>query len=93
MCKIVVKDILKDNDYPGAGEYVYDIMKKCIPNGETVTLNMEGVDLLPSLFLNPSIGRFVKEYGMESLRGKLSFEKILSSQMARIKNYLSRIAE
>lgn len=93
MCTIIIKDILKDNDYPKAGEYVYGIMEKCIPNGETVTLDMEDVDLLPSLFLNPSIGRFVEKYGLESLRGKLSFEKILSSQMTRIKDYLIRIAE
>ena len=93
MCKIIIKDILKDKDYPKAGEYVYDIMEKYIPHGGTVTLNMEDVDLLPSLFLNPSIGRFVKKYGVESLKGKLSFEKILSSQTIRIKDYLSRVAE
>ena len=92
MCKIIIKDILKDNDYPQAGGYVFDVMEKCIPNGETVTLNMEGVEVLPSMFLNASIGRYVEKYGIASLKGRLSFEKILSSLLTRIKDYLNRIA-
>jgi hypothetical protein len=52
---------------------------------------MEGVEVLPSMFLNASIGRYVEEHGIASLKGMLSFEKILSSQLTRIKDYLNRI--
>lgn len=92
MCRINIKEILKDRDYPTAGEYVYSIMEECIPNSEVVTLNMDGVDTLPSMFLNTSIGQYIQKYGPDSLKGKLAFEKIMASQVTRIKEYMSRLS-
>ena len=42
---VLLKDILKDNQYPEAGVLLFKIAKEAIDNGETLILNMSGSNL------------------------------------------------
>lgn len=45
-------------------------------SSDKITIDMEGVSSLPSMFLNVSIGKFIDEFGFETLKKKISFTKI-----------------
>ena len=90
MCKVDIRSLLEGRNYPEAGDALFEMMKDSVEANGRVVLNMEGVDSLPSMFLNASIGRYLEDFGNDSLRGKLSFEKITAQQAARIKEYISR---
>lgn len=51
---------------------------------------MTGVESLPSIFLNMSLGRIIEDFGEEALKGKLSFKNITKAQAERVKDYLNR---
>ncbi len=51
---------------------------------------MTGVAILPSMFLNMSIGKFIDNYGVDVLKAKISFHKISVSQANRIKDYVQK---
>lgn len=51
---------------------------------------MEGVSSLPSMFLNVSIGKFIDEFGFETLKKKISFAKITKLQAELLTDYISR---
>lgn len=91
MCVINIQDILKDRTYPEAGDALYNKLSQYIDKEDKIVLDMTGVDSLPSMFLNTSIGRFIDTYGLDLLRSKLSFSKINSTQAERIKSYIQRI--
>ncbi|OAV71065.1 hypothetical protein Barb6_01541 [Bacteroidales bacterium Barb6] len=54
--------------------------------------NVEGVTSLPSIFLNVSIAKFMEEYGIDTLRQKVSFAKISKVQAKHILDYISKIS-
>ncbi|MBR1834789.1 MAG: STAS-like domain-containing protein [Bacteroidales bacterium] len=92
MCKIDIKALLEGRNYPEAGDILFGLMSDSLKKGEKVILNMEGVDSLPTMFLNTSIGQYIKDHGKDSLQGNLAFEKITAQQVVRVKEYLSRFA-
>ncbi len=51
---------------------------------------MEGVSSIPSIFLNMSFGQFIDNFGIEKLRGMVSFSYITKLQAERITDYLKR---
>ena len=51
---------------------------------------MTGVAILPSMFLNMYIGKFIDNYGVDVLKAKISFHKISVSQANRIKDYVQK---
>lgn len=91
MCTIQVKQFMINKSFPEAGNDLYNFIIKKINIEEKIVLNLEGVDVLPSMFLNVSIGKIVKIYGFNTLRDKISFSHITSSQAERLKIYLMNI--
>lgn len=87
---IILKDLMVGRDYPTAGGALFDIIRKYISTNDRIIINMDGVDSLPSMFLNTSIGQFIDNYGKDLLRQKISFTKITRTQALRLQDYLSR---
>ena len=51
---------------------------------------MSDVDLLPSMFLNVSIGKLIDTYGKQKVKETISFTMITRSQASRLKDYFER---
>ena len=81
--------LLEGKTYPQAGAELYDILVQNMDEPKIV-LDMTGVSILPSMFLNMSIGKFIDNYGVDVLRSKISFHKISVSQDQRIKDYVQK---
>ena len=92
MCTIDIQQIIKNRTYPDAGEVLYDVMVKTFNTGDILTINMEGVSALPSMFLNTSLGRYIEENGADAIKGKLSFKNITRSQVVRLQDYIKRMS-
>lgn len=89
MCSINIQALLEGKTYPQAGAELYDILVQKMDEPKIV-LDMTGVSILPSMFLNMSIGKFIDNYGVDVLRSKISFHKISVSQAQRIKDYVHK---
>ena len=89
MCTINIHTLLEGKTYPQAGSELYDILVQKMDEPKIV-LDMTGVTILPSMFLNVSIGKFIDNYGLDTLRSKVSFHKISVSQAQRIKDYVQK---
>lgn len=92
MCSINIHDLLEGKTFPQAGAELYDILVQKIDEPKIV-LDMTGVTILPSMFLNVSIGKFIDNYGVDMLRSKLSFHRISVSQANRIKDYVQKYSQ
>lgn len=91
MCTIRLYDIMSGRDYPAAGDYLYDLIIKNKDTSDKIVIDLDGVPSLPSIFLNVSIGKYIEEFGLDSLKKKISFAKITKSQAQRITDYISKI--
>ncbi len=89
MCSISIQTILEGKTFPQAGAELYDLLVQKIDEPKIV-LDMTGVAILPSMFLNMSIGKFIDNYGVDVLKAKISFHKISVSQANRIKDYVQK---
>lgn len=90
MCSIKLLPIMSGRTYPDAGALLYDRIAPILDTEDSIILDLEGVDLLPSMFLNVSIGRIIKEHGLQAIK-KISFRNITKSQVQRIKNYIDKV--
>lgn len=90
MCTIGLYNILQDTDYPTAGMKLYDIIISKYDNESQFTLDLTNVEVLPSMFLNTSIGQLIATKGRDSLK-KIRFTNITKSQAERIKDYVAKI--
>ena len=81
---------MQGNDYPTAGELLYGIIMKDIDSEDRIVLDMEGVSLIPSMFLNTSLGRIIRERGVPFVKAKLGFANIKASDANRIREYVGR---
>lgn len=93
MCKIEILPLLAGNTYPEAGAKVFDLMRQCINNGHRIELDLAGIDALPSMFLNVSLGRAVELYGVDKIKSGLMFSNITTAQIERIKQYISHFEQ
>jgi len=91
MCSIKVYDIMKGRDFPTAGSVLYSIIIGKIDTDERIDLDLEGVSLIPSMFLNVSIGRIIKERGVDFMKHKIT-SNIKASDAKRIKEYVGRFS-
>ena len=80
---------MEGKTFPQAGSELYDILVQKMDEPKIV-LDMTGVTILPSMFLNVSIGKFIDNYGLDTLRSKISFHKISVSQAQRIRDYVQK---
>ncbi len=90
MCTINIKDLVQNQSLPSAGEALFSIMIDKMNDQDSIILNMEGVHSLPSLFLNPSLGRFIEENGVDLLKHKIKFSHITKTQAERLNEYIQK---
>ena len=64
---IVIKDALGGRNFPDAGDYVYNLMLPGFDTDDACIWDMQEVSELPSMFLNMSLGRFIKDRGATSV--------------------------
>ena len=93
MNTIRIKPLMKNKSYPEAGSDLYRFIEERIGSQEKIEIDLSGVDALPSMFLNVSIGKLVDAYGFMPIVKKITFTNISSSQIDRIKTYLFSIAK
>ena len=64
MCVFNMNTALQQSkDYSVAGQYLYKSIKEAIANNDRLSVDMDGVTSLPSVFLNVSLGRIIDEEG------------------------------
>lgn len=90
---IVIKDALIGRNFPDAGDYVYNLMLPCVDTDDVCTWDMQDVSELPSMFLNMSMGRFIKDKGADFVKKKVRFKNINKSQALRIVEYVEKISK
>jgi len=88
MKTIILKEILAENAYPDAGEYIFKDIKDSIIAHDKVIIDMIDVLSVPTMFLNTSLGAIIDEYGTDKLKESLGFKNITKSQVERIQKYL-----
>ena len=90
MLSITVLPIMKGRDFPAAGQILYGLIMKSIDTEDKIVLDMNGVSLLPSMFLNTSIGQIINERGVAFVKEKFGFSNIKASDANRIAEYVRR---
>lgn len=90
---IVIKDALSGRNFPDAGDYVYNQMLPGVDTDDACVWDMQDVSELPSMFLNMSLGRFVKDRGADFVKKKVRFKNINKSQALRIVEYVEKISK
>lgn len=91
MCTFYMNTELQQNkDFAAAGNALYQSIKKAMSNNEVLSVNMEGVTSLPSIFLNASFGRIIDEEGKDRLKQSVGFVRITRQQALRLRDYLQR---
>lgn len=91
MRTIKVVELMQNRTYPEAGAALYALMERYMDEkDQKIDLDLTGVEVLPSMFLNMSIGRYIESYGYKELQKRLSFSSITKSQAERIKDYVSK---
>lgn len=84
--------LLEGKTYPESGVELYGLLEEKLNDDERIVLDMAGVTSLPSMFLNVSIGRFIKEHGYQALKEKVSFANISRVQAQYIADYAKKMA-
>ncbi len=72
------------------GTYCMRFLNDKLDNQDKIVLDFKNVTLVPSMFLNTSIGKIIKERGSNIIRQKLTFNNISSSQITYIREYVQR---
>ncbi|MBO5013959.1 MAG: STAS-like domain-containing protein [Paludibacteraceae bacterium] len=90
MYTINLKELMINRTYPEAGAALYAEFCLYKDTVDKIIVNLDGVEILPSMFLNTSIGAYIDNFGKESLKEKISFAKITRSQAERLRDYLAR---
>lgn len=91
MCTINLKNILSESrDLPHAGTIFYTKVMEADALSQKVTVNMDGVTSLPSIFLNVSIGKIIDSHGIQWVKEHITFTRITKAQALRLSDYLSR---
>ncbi len=80
----------QSEDLSVAGNSFYNSIKQAISNNNKLSVNMDGVTSLPSVFLNISLGRIIDEEGKDKLKQYVGFVRITKQQAIRLSDYLQR---
>jgi len=87
MCRIVLKDIISQGNFPDSGRIFHDMLKSYLDQKRTIVIDMSEVVSLPTLFMNTSFGVIIDECGADILKKNVKFDNIGKSQMFRIQKY------
>ena len=77
---ILLADILKDRAFPDSGNILYDLLANA----------MKDVVTLPTLFLNPSLGKIIENYGLDKLKECMTFKNITKGHADKIIKYIEK---
>lgn len=60
------------------GQIIHDVIEKHWHRGDSVTLSFDGVDSVPSSFVNVALISFLDQYDFEEIKKKLRFVRTSS---------------
>lgn len=90
MKNIFVKNLIEETqDYAESGFTVLNIAKEAIKEKVIVTLDFDGVDSIPTIFMNTSFGALMDEYGASTTKTLFKFRNIKQTQIERIRKYFN----
>jgi len=82
-----IKQILDGKTYPDAGLNLYSLLSPLMDGDDIILLDMNEVNALPSMFLNPSIGMLITEYGVDTIKSKIKYTNISKMIAMRLQSY------
>ena len=91
--RISVSTIFQGRNYPDAGDVLYSVLNDNLDKQDRIILNFKDVTLVPSMFLNTSLGKIIGERGAGIIRQKIAFSNISASQIAHIREYVQRFEQ
>lgn len=91
--RISVSTIFQGRNYPDAGDVLYSVLNDNLDKQERIILDFKDVTLVPSMFLNTSLGKIIGERGAGIIRQKIAFSNISASQIAHIREYVQRFEQ
>lgn len=92
-CRISVSTIFQGRNYPDAGDVLYSVLNDNLDKQDRIILDFKDVTLVPSMFLNTSLGKIIGERGAGIIRQKIAFSNISASQIAHIREYVQRFEQ
>ena len=91
--RISVSTIFQGRNYPEAGDVLYSVLNDNLDKQDRIILDFKDVTLVPSMFLNTSLGKIIGERGAGIIRQKIAFSNISASQIAHIREYVQRFEQ
>lgn len=91
--RISVSTIFQGRNYPDAGDVLYSVLNDNLDKQDRIILDFKDVNLVPSMFLNTSLGKIIGERGAGIIRQKIAFSNISASQIAHIREYVQRFEQ
>lgn len=91
--RIYVSTIFQGRNYPDAGDVLYSVLNDNLDKQDRIILDFKDVTLVPSMFLNTSLGKIIGERGAGIIRQKIAFSNISASQIAHIREYVQRFEQ
>ena len=88
-----VSTIFQGRNYPDAGDVLYSVLNDNLDKQDRIILDFKDVTLVPSMFLNTSLGKIIGERGAGIIRQKIAFSNISASQIAHIREYVQRFEQ
>lgn len=88
---IQLVNYLKESEsFPQSGTRLLTDMETNLMNGNPIEIDLSGVLVLPSMFLNASFGKAIQKYGYNNIRQVIHFYNITKGQAMRISDYFRR---
>lgn len=91
MDRIFVKDTLRKGGFPDAGRVLYEEIMSRAESADKIIIDFDGVRCVATQYITTSIGRLIKEMGVDFVKSRLTFANILASQADRIRKYVQLV--
>ena len=72
---------------------LYDLALPLLNKGDKIIIDMDGVNAVPTMFMNVSFGKLVDEFGKMKVMRSINFYNINKAQLDRFKNYFKEYKE
>ena len=93
MVQVALNNLLSGKSYPEAGAELGTILGDAIQNEDTVQIDMDGVDAIPTMFMTTSFGNVIGQFGIDKLKKAMLFRNITNVQIERIGKYMKDYME
>lgn len=93
MIQVALNNLLSGKSYPEAGAELGTILGDAILHEDTVQIDMDGVDAIPTMFMTTSFGIVISQFGIEKLKKTMLFRNITNVQIERIGKYMKDYVE